>query len=408
MRFRLVIIGLVLSLCLASQPASAVRYASIVVDERTGAVLHAENPDRRSFPASLTKIMTLYMIFEALKTGRLSPDQELPVSKRASRRPKSKLWLKKGQKIKVKDVIGALITKSANDAATVVAEAIGGSEEQFARMMTARAHQIGMTHTNFRNASGLPNKHQVSTARDMAKLAMALRRDFPNQFNLFSMKDFKYRGRKHRNHNRLLGRFAGTDGIKTGYVRASGYNIVVSVERGGRRLIAVVFGGKSAAKRDLHVKKLLQRTFRTIAENDRIEASQQKIAAKKALKPAAKSAQSSRSASQKVSIARITAETSGVPEEELALENWSVQVGAFDRFAPAHLAAGRAARLAPMLRGARVVVETGASTKQRIYRARLAGLTEGRAIRACRTLKKKKMSCLVVREESGIAQGDRN
>lgn len=228
MRQRLVILGLILSLCFAAQPAFAVRYASIIVEEKTGTVLHASYPDRRSFPASLTKMMTLYMVFEALKTGSITLDKELTVSKRASRRPKSKLWLKKGQKITVKQVIGALVTKSANDAATVMAEALGGSEARFGQMMTARARQLGMTRTTFINASGLPDRRQVSTARDMAKLAMALRRDFPKEFKLFSMKSFKYRGRVHRNHNRLLGKFAGTDGIKTGYVRASGYNVVIS------------------------------------------------------------------------------------------------------------------------------------------------------------------------------------
>ena len=404
MRHTLVMLGLVVSLCLAAHPASAVRYASIIVDERTGAVLHAAHPDRRSFPASLTKIMTLYMVFEALKTGRLTPDKELTISRRASRRPKSKLWLKKGKKIKVRDVIGALITKSANDAATVIGEEIGGgSESRFAKMMTARARQLGMSRTTFRNASGLPDKRQVSTARDMAKLAMALRRDFPKYFKLFSMKSFKYRGREYRNHNRLLGRFAGTDGIKTGYVRDSGYNIVVSVERKRHRLIAVVFGGKSANKRDRHIKTLLKRTFRTLAENEKIELAERQATAKKSKKIAAKKPKPSK----KITIAAIAPESSSAPEEELSGEIWSVQVGAFDRFAPAHLAAGRAARLAPTLRGARVVVESGASSKRRIYRARLAGLSEGRAIRACRTLKKKKMTCLVVRDEGAIAQGDR-
>ncbi|MBT5047579.1 MAG: D-alanyl-D-alanine carboxypeptidase [Rhodospirillaceae bacterium] len=407
MRHRFAIFGLVLSFCVAAQPASAVRYASIIVDERSGTVLHAANPDRRSFPASLTKMMTLYMVFEALKTGRLSPDKKLTVSKRASRRPKSKLWLKKGQKIKVSEVIGALITKSANDAATVIAEEIGGgSEARFAQLMTARARQLGMTRTTFRNASGLPDRHQVSTARDMAKLAMALRRDFPKYFKLFSMKSFKYRGREYRNHNRLLGKFAGTDGIKTGYVRASGYNIVISIQRERHRLIAVVFGGKSASKRDRHIKMLLRRTYRTLAENDRIEVAERQVAAKTSKKSKNKAAKYAPS-SKRITIARIAPETSSPPEEELAGDIWSVQVGAFDRFAPAHLAAGRAARLAPMLRGARVVVESGTSSKRRIYRARLAGLSEGRAIRACRTLKKKKMTCLVLREESGVAQGDR-
>jgi D-alanyl-D-alanine carboxypeptidase len=178
----------------------------------------------------------------------------------------------KDQTITVLEVIGALITKSANDAATVMAEKLAGTETRFAQIITSRARQLGITRTTFTNASGLPDRRQISTARDMAKLAMALRRDFPERFKLFSMKSLKYSGLEHRNHNRLLKQYKGTDGIKTGYVRASGYNIVVSVERNGRRLIAAIFGGKSAGKRVSHAKTLLRRTFAILAENDRLDA----------------------------------------------------------------------------------------------------------------------------------------
>lgn len=389
---------LTIFLSVVASPSFAVRYASIIVDEHSGTVLHAANPDSRIHPASLTKMMTLYMVFEALKSKRLSLDAELSVSKRASRRPSSKLGLRKGQTITVRDVIGALITKSANDAATVIAESLGGTETRFAQIMTARARQLGMTRTTFTNASGLPDRRQISTARDIAKLAMALRRDFPEYFKFFSMKSFKYRGRNHRNHNRLLRQYKGTDGIKTGYVRASGYNIVVSVQRDGRRLIAAIFGGKSAGRRDRHAKLLLRRTFKMIAENDRLDS------------PRPKTAKSNNTASlrgsKKVSLARIAPDDLG-DENDLNDDSWSVQVGAFNRFAPAHLAAGRAARLVPELRGARVVVEAGASSKERIYLSRLSGLTEKRANSACSALKKKKMSCLVIRDDSNTAQGDR-
>lgn len=389
---------LIIVLSAVASPSFAVRYASIIVDEQTGTVLHAANPDSRIQPASLTKMMTLYMIFEALRSRRLSFDTELTVSRRASRRPASKLGLRKGQTISVRDVIGALVTKSANDAATVIAEKLGGTETRFAQIMTARARQLGMKRTTFTNASGLPDRRQISTARDMAKLAMALRRDFPEHFKLFSMKTFKYRGLKHRNHNRLLKQYKGTDGIKTGYVRASGYNIVVSVERGGRRLIAAIFGGKSAKRRDRHAKLLLRRVFKMLAENDRLDAPGSKVASPKKPPP--------RRGSKKISLARIAPDGLG-EEEDLNDDSWSVQVGSFNRFAPAHLAAGRAARLVPALRGARVVVETSASSKERIYLSRLAGLTEKRAINSCKALKKKKMSCLVMRDESNTAQGDR-
>ena len=392
------LICLIILLSVVASPSFAVRYASIIVDERTGTVLHAANPDSRIHPASLTKMMTLYLVFEALRGKRLSPDTKLTVSKRASRRPASKLGLKKGQTITVRDVIGALITKSANDAATVIAEKLGGTETRFAQFMTARARQLGMTRTTFTNASGLSDRRQKSTARDMAKLAMALRRDFPERFKLFSMKSFKFRGLEHRNHNRLLKQYKGTDGIKTGYVRAAGYNIAVSVERDGRRLIAAIFGGKSAGRRDRHAKTLLRRVFKMLAENDRLDAPQPKLTAPKNTKR--------RRGSKKISLARI-APTGLGEDDDLTDDSWSVQVGAFNRFAPAHLAAGRAARLVPALRGARVVVESSSSSKERIYLSRLSGLTEKRANGACNALRRKKMSCLVMRDDNNTAQGDR-
>jgi D-alanyl-D-alanine carboxypeptidase len=392
------IISLIILLSVVASPSNARRYASIIVDEQTGTVLHAANPDSRIQPASLTKMMTLYMVFEALRSKRLSLDTILTVSQRAAKRPSSKLGLKKNQTITVREIIGTLITKSANDAATVIAEKLGGTETKFAQFMTAKARQLGMTRTTFTNASGLPDRRQISTARDMAKLAMALRRDFPEQFKLFSMKSFKYRGVEHRNHNRLLGRYKGTDGIKTGYVRASGYNIVVSVERSGHRLIAAIFGGKSAGKRDRHAKSLLRRTFKMLAENDRLDAP--------VTKSAAQNLTTANKGSGRITLARIAPAGTG-EEDDLNDDSWSVQVGAFNRFAPAHLAAGRAARLVPALRGARIVVESNISTKEQIYLSRLSGLTEKRANSACDVLKKKKMSCLVMREDDNTAQGDR-
>ena len=399
---RSVTFGLVLLFCAAALPATAARYASIVVDEKTGTVLHAESPDARSYPASLTKMMTLYLTFEALKARRITLDTQLKVSAAAAQRPPSKLGLRAGNTIAVRDVVGALVTKSANDAAAVIAEALGGSEDRFARIMTARARQLGMTRTTFQNASGLPDRDQVSTVRDMAMLAIALRRDFPHYYKMFSMKSFRYRGRDHQNHNKLLGRYDGTDGVKTGYVRASGYNIAVSVERDGHRLIGVVFGGQSAAKRDRQMMLLLNRTFRTLAENGRAEADDGKPAI-------TQHRPGTGLASRPVTIARLAPApgNDAAAEESANEEMWSVQVGAFERFAPAHLAASRASRLAPPLRGARVMVEASAAPKGgRLYRARLAGLTEIRANEACRILKQKKLNCLVVHDDNGVAQGD--
>ena len=195
-------------------PISA-RYASMVVDAKTGKILHASNPDRKRYPASLTKMMTLYMVFDALERKKLTLNQRLKVSRRAQGMPPSKLGLKRGKTIRVKDAILALITKSANDAAVVVAEALGGTEIKFAQMMTKKARQIGMRRTKFRNASGLPNRRQVSTARDMATLARRLIRDFPQYYHFFGTQRFSYKRRTFRNHNKLLANYPGVDGIKT-------------------------------------------------------------------------------------------------------------------------------------------------------------------------------------------------
>jgi D-alanyl-D-alanine carboxypeptidase len=244
------------------------RNASIVIHYDTGKVLHAVNPDTRIYPASLTKMMTLYLAFEALQRGDLSPDHKLKVSRHAAGMPPSKLGLKAGETIMAKDVILALITKSANDAAVVMAEALGGSEIQFARLMTQKAHSLGMYRTSFQNASGLPNILQRSTARDMATLARALIRDFPGYYRLFATNAFTFRGRTYPNHNRLVRTYRGADGIKTGYIRASGYNVATSAVRRGSRLIAVVLGGKSPRSRDGRAARILDRAFAGIGSSD--------------------------------------------------------------------------------------------------------------------------------------------
>ena len=256
-------VALMLGLLIALQtgPAEARRYASIVIDASNGRVLHAENPDRKAYPASLTKIMTLYMVFEALENGALTMNSKLKVSRRAARMPPSKLGLRAGQTIKVKDAMLALMTKSANDVAVTVAEALGGTESNFARLMTRQARALGMSRTTFRNASGLPNGKQLSTARDMSKLARIVLRKFPKYYKYFSTRSFTYRGRAYNNHNKLLKSFLGTDGIKTGYTHASGFNLVASAVRDRRRLIGVVFGGKTGRSRDKHMKTLLTRAF---------------------------------------------------------------------------------------------------------------------------------------------------
>ncbi|MEL0076497.1 MAG: D-alanyl-D-alanine carboxypeptidase family protein, partial [Alphaproteobacteria bacterium] len=243
-------------------PVMAAKYAAIVIEEHSGKVLFSRSADSPRYPASLTKIMTLYLVFEELSSGRLEMNSRIKVSRLAASRSPSKLHLRPGQTITVKDAIYALVTKSANDVATAVAEHLSGSEREFAKRMTRKARALGMSRTTFRNASGLPHSKQRSTARDMARLAVAMRRDFPQYYNVFSAKSFNWKGQKFRNHNKLLSAYSGTDGIKTGYINASGFNLVASVERRGIRLIGVVFGGRSGRTRDKHMMQILDASFK--------------------------------------------------------------------------------------------------------------------------------------------------
>ena len=246
---------------IAAMPAWAGKYASIVVDLDTAQVLHARDADETRYPASLTKVMTLYLVFDALDAGKLKLNERMPVSKAASRQQPSKLGLKAGATIKVEDAIRALVTKSANDVAVVFAEKLAGSEAKFATKMNAKAKELGLQHTTFKNASGLPNKQQVTTARDMAKLAEAMFLDHKDRYNYFSLPTFTWNKRRYENHNTLLKKVKGVDGIKTGYTNASGYNLMASAERNGRRVIAVMLGGASGKSRDAHVADLLEAAF---------------------------------------------------------------------------------------------------------------------------------------------------
>lgn len=251
-------------------PAAPQKYASIVVDARTGKQLFEMNSTSPRYPASLTKMMTLYMLFEALTAGRVEKGAEIPVSAYAASRPPSKLGLRPGERIDVDTAIRALTVKSANDVAAAVGEYLGDSEEAFAAAMTARARQLGMRDTTFRNASGLPDEGQFTTARDMAVLGIALRNRFPQYYHYFSASDFMFRGKLVRGHNDMLGRVHGVDGIKTGYVRASGFNIVTSYSADGRRYIVVVMGANTARERNAHAESLLERALAASSGKTRV------------------------------------------------------------------------------------------------------------------------------------------
>lgn len=243
--------------------ATAEKYASIVVDLERDEVLHARHADEPRYPASLTKVMTLYMLFDAMKAGEVRLHEQLPVSRTAASQPPSSLRLRAGSTITTKQAINALVTKSANDVAVVVAERLGGSEARFATLMTAKAQAMGMESTTFKNASGLPNSQQLSTARDMAVLAERLLDDHADYYGYFSNKKFSWGRATYKNHNRLIGDVEGVDGIKTGYTRASGFNLMTSAKRRGRRVVAIMFGGSTARSRDQHVTDLVEAAYKS-------------------------------------------------------------------------------------------------------------------------------------------------
>ena len=367
------------------QSSADARYASIVIDERTGKVLHASNPDRQRYPASLTKMMTLYMVFDALDRGKLKLNQRLRVSRRAQGMAPSKLGLKRGQSITVKDAILALITKSANDVAVVVAESLGKTEINFAKMMTRKARSLGMRKTRFRNASGLPNRRQVSTARDMATLARKLITDFPQFYHLFKTQRFSYKRRTYRNHNRLLRAYPGVDGIKTGYIRASGFNLVASTKRYGRRLIGVVFGGKSAKSRDRHMRKLFERAYALVPKSKKRFASNTAKDFNKIAKP-------------RTRIAKVNY-TQKFKSNQNRIRRWAIQVGAFSQSSSARLAAyGAAGRLQGrgVAEHGRVAVVMHKQARNRLYRAQIVGMSQRDAMKSCTYLRAQQQACVAI------------
>jgi D-alanyl-D-alanine carboxypeptidase len=290
-----------------SPPTSA-----IVVDGNTGAVLHASNADASRHPASLTKIMTLYLLFERLEAGKVKLDTQLKVSEHAAEQAPTKLGLKPGQTIAVEDAIKAVVTKSANDAAVAIAENLGGDEEGFAKLMTDKAHALGMSRTTYVNASGLPDDDQVTSAQDQSLLGRAIQERFPRYYKYFSTEEFVYHGVAMRNHNRLLGVVGGVDGIKTGYTHASGFNLVTSVHRDGRYIVAVVLGGRSSSERDAHMRELINEHIKEASLRHSAPAIAEKAEQRSETKPVA-SAKASLSAThaEPATTATLTPKASG-------------------------------------------------------------------------------------------------
>ncbi|MDA9113849.1 D-alanyl-D-alanine carboxypeptidase [Alphaproteobacteria bacterium] len=376
-------------ICVSSAHA---KYASFIINENTKRIYHNANADTRNYPASLTKIMTLYLVFDALKSKRISMSSKFKVSKRATRQPPSKLNLSAGSNITVKNAILALVTKSANDVATVIAENLGKSERNFARLMTRKAKKLGMTRTTFRNASGLPNRGQLSTARDMATLGIAIRKNHPKFFKLFKTKSFIYKGIKYTNHNNLLGSYSGTDGIKTGYTNASGFNLVASVERNGQRIIGVVFGGKKARSRDKHMVILLNKYFKTSLSKPLVRI------AKPSELPKTR---------PKIVLAEKNIKNFRIPRKIInniipnnIEENWFIQIGAFKNRLNAHKAARNARNIVPEQLGnlpASLSKITNSSTNnnlQYLWRVRFVELAENQARSVCAELWTSGLSCI--------------
>ncbi len=370
----LVLRSILLCMLVYTYPAkSAPRYAAIIVDGSTGRVLHQTSADARTFPASLTKMMTLYLMFEALESGKLKIKQTLSVSKRAARQVPSKIYFKPGDGINVKDALLALLVRSANDVAVVVAEAIAGNEARFSQIMTNKARKLGMYNTVFRNASGLPNKQQKTTARDMAILSRALYDHFPDYYRYFSTRQFTFRGQRYRNYNRLLGRVPGVDGIKTGFICASGFNLAASATRSGNRLFGVVMGGQSGKWRDQRMTQLLNTAFKKVAAQPRFIP----------IPPARPNYNQPISPPERPDNATqdiYTVETE-IPQD------WAIQVGAFKGIQNARKLATAVRGKFDFLQNSRVVITPLIKNNRRFYQAQLTGLDKSQAKNICDLLK---------------------
>ena len=399
-------------------PSVGSKDSYLIVDAASGRELASDQADELRHPASLTKLMTLYLTFSALDSGRLSLGDALPVSMTALNAPPTKMGMTPNGSVLVRDAVMGLVTRSANDAAVLLAETLGGDEDSFARQMTQKARQLGMTSTVFYNASGLPNPEQVTTARDMARLANALLRDFPHYYPVFSVLSYNYRGRPLANHNRMLATYAGADGLKTGYTNASGFNLVMSAVRDNRRLIGVVMGGNSAFQRDRLMAELMDRGFMTAQAmsvspwtSPRVPSSARYSAANFAqgvgspevvrVNAVAKAepASSSPSAPPPATPFRFGTAPGGGPAPAVTSHGgWVIQLGSFGDSRTAQATLERASSALPepiRSRGAATVDEVRVAQKT-VHRARLTNLSQEEATDGCRRLSQRKIYCSAV------------
>jgi len=398
-----------------ANPNVTAKDSYLIVDAQSGRELASDQADDLRHPASLTKLMTLYLTFSALDSGRLSLGDGLPVSMNALNAPPTKMGMSAGGTVLVRDAVMGLVTRSANDAAVALGEALGGDEDGFARLMTQKARQLGMASTVFRNASGLPNPEQVTTARDMARLANALLRDFPHYYPVFSVLSYNYRGRPLANHNRMLATYAGADGLKTGYTNASGFNLVMSAMRDNRRLIGVVMGGSSAHARDRLMADLMDRGFATAEATSvsawtspRVPSSARYAAANffqgfaspevvriNAVSKAEPAPQTPSAAPPATAFRFGTAPGGGPAPAAVPQGGWVIQVGSFSDSRTAQAALERASSALPSsirAHGAASIDEVKRAQKT-LHRARLTNLSQDEATDGCKRLSQKKIYC---------------
>lgn len=437
--FAINLIGTVLAaaISLATVPSveAAPKFAAITIDAHNGRILFARNADAPRYPASLTKIMTLYLLFQDLEAHRIKFSSPLRVSKLAASRQPSKLGLRPGSTIRVRDAILALVTKSANDVATTVAEGLAGTESNFARRMTRTARALGMTRTTFANASGLPNRRQLTTARDMATLGLRIQKDFPRYYKYFRTRSFKYNGRRYGNHNELLGRLKGVDGIKTGYTHASGFNLTSSVKRNGKHIVGVVLGGRSGKSRNRYMKTILARALEKVPSrrNRQIASTAGKPAKSRNASHASTSTGSKKSKllprptvtevnGQITTQAKIISLRSNnkrttrarnkqmVPSKSRTPENkpadatdvargttWQIQIGAFSTTQDALSGLAKARNTGiKLLKRKKALTLKVASSGNTLYRARFSGFNRRQAARTCNALTRRSIQCIAI------------
>lgn len=379
-------------------PNSA-RYADIVIEADTGRILRETNGAAPRHPASLTKMMTLYLAFQAIENSALRLDSALPVSSLAASQSPSKLGLRAGQTIRAYDAIMGLVTQSANDAAVVIAEALGGDVDNFARMMSDQARTLGMRGTVFRNPNGLPDDAQITTARDMAMLGYALIHHYPGFYGYFGRTSFTYKGRVYNNHNHLMKRFAGMDGIKTGYIRASGFNLVASAVQNNKRLIAVIFGGTSAPSRDRAMENLLNEAFDKVAQNGGSQSAENLPLPSKVPTALALAKRPRPKPESYPAAPSLQEDTPRSPQPVTASSGaWGIQVGAFGSIDAAQRYLVSISRIMkPLLGDAEQSLQKVTMTDgTEIYRTRFMGVEQKTARDACSYMVKHGQSCLVV------------